>query len=194
MKRQEQDVQKPNTVKNKPAPFKPATGKKTARNEHKNVENHEEKHVEKRTEKRSLFSKNKKHTGQAQTDVRRFHADMNEGLSKSQVEERIAQGLVNKTGKKYSKSYRSIFVGNICTIFNLLCLLAMIALLIAKAPFSQYLFVLIFLANITFSIFLEIRAKLKLDKLTILSSPTAKAVRSGKQVDIPVEQIVVDDI
>ena len=194
MKRQEQDVQKPNTVKNKPAPFKPATGKKTARNEHKNVENHEEKHVEKRMEKRSLFSKNKKHTGQAQTDVRRFHADMNEGLSKSQVEERIAQGLVNKTGKKYSKSYRSIFVGNICTFFNLLCLLAMIALLIAKAPFSQYLFVLIFLANITFSIFLEIRAKLKLDKLTILSSPTAKAVRSGKQVDIPVEQIVVDDI
>ena len=64
MKRQEQDVQKPNTVKNKTAAFKPAAGKNTARNEHKNVENHEEKHVEKhvekRTEKRSLFSKNKK--------------------------------------------------------------------------------------------------------------------------------------
>ncbi len=131
---------------------------------------------------------------QPQVEVRRFNADASEGLSKAQVEERIAQGLVNKTGKKYSKSYRSIFLGNICTFFNLLCLIAALMLLLARAPISQYLFVLIFLANITFSIFLEIRAKLKLDKLAILSSPTAHVVRSGEQLDIPVEQIVIDDI
>ena len=129
-----------------------------------------------------------------QTEVQRFHADANIGLSKAQVEERIAQGLVNKTGKKYSKTYRSIFMGNICTFFNLLCLLAALALLVARAPITQYLFVLIFLANIAFSIFLEIRAKRKLDKLSILSSPTAKVVRSGKQMEISVEEIVVDDI
>ena len=131
---------------------------------------------------------------QPQAEIRRFNADASEGLSKAQVEERIAQGLVNKTGKKYSKSYRSIFLGNICTFFNLLCLIAALMLLLARAPVSQFLFVLIFLANITFSIFLEIRAKLKLDKLSILSSPTAHVVRSGEHLDIPVEQIVIDDI
>ena len=131
---------------------------------------------------------------QPQAEIRRFNADASEGLSKVQVEERIAQGLVNKTGKKYSKSYRSIFLGNICTFFNLLCLIAALMLLLARAPVSQFLFVLIFLANITFSIFLEIRAKLKLDKLSILSSPTAHVVRSGEHLDIPVEQIVIDDI
>ena len=127
-------------------------------------------------------------------EVQRFHALASEGLSAKQVQERIDQGLVNKTTKKYSKSYRSIFVGNICTFFNLLCLIAAIALILARAPITQLTFVAIFLCNVVVSIVQEIRAKRKIDKLTILSSPTAKAVRSGQVVDIPVEQIVVDDI
>ncbi len=129
-----------------------------------------------------------------QLHVKRFHALASEGLSAAQVQERIDQGLVNKTGKKYSKTYASIFMGNLFTFFNLLCLLAALALLIAHAPISQFLFVLIFLCNIFFSIFLEIRAKRKLDKLSILSSPTAKVVRCGAKIDIPVEQLVIDDV
>ena len=127
-------------------------------------------------------------------EVKRFNALAGEGLSKAQVEERVAQGLVNKTTKKYSKTYRSIFAGNICTVFNLLCALCAVALVIARAPISQFLFVAIFSANIAIGIILEIRAKRKIDKLTILSSPTAKVVRSGQKVDVPVEEIVIDDI
>ena len=130
----------------------------------------------------------------APVEVQRFNAYADEGLSKKQVEERIAQGLVNKTGKKYSKTYRSIFIGNICTFFNLLCLLAALALLLARAPISQFTFVAIFLCNIVVSIVQEIRAKRKIDKLTILSSPMALVVRGGQKVEIPVEEIVVDDI
>ena len=128
------------------------------------------------------------------TGVQRFNAYANEGLSKAQVEERVAQGLVNKTGKKYSKTYKSIFVGNICTFFNLLCLIAALALALARAPISQFTFVLIFLCNIVVSIVQEIRAKRKIDKLTILSTPTAVVIRGGQKVDIPVEELVVDDI
>ena len=127
-------------------------------------------------------------------EIKRFNALAGEGLSKAQVEERTMQGLVNKTTKKYSKTYRSIFLGNICTVFNLLCALCAVALIIARAPISQFLFVLIFSANIMIGIILEIRAKHKIDKLTILSSPTAKVVRSGKKIDVPVEEIVIDDI
>ncbi|MBQ8323093.1 MAG: HAD-IC family P-type ATPase [Clostridia bacterium] len=164
------------------------------------AENKEEKPVSEKTETRKKakkktslpFRKNKQ--PQTETEVRRFNADTNEGLSQKQVDERIAQGLVNKTGKKYSKTYRSIFIGNICTFFNLLCLIAAFALVMAHADVSQFLFVAIFLCNIVVSIVQEIRAKRKIDKLTILSSPTARVVRSGKQLDIPVEEIVVDDI
>ncbi len=141
-----------------------------------------------------LFKRKSKQPTPEALNVQRFHAEAWQGLSQKQVEERKAQGLVNKTGKKYSKSYASIFIGNICTFFNLLCLIAAVALLLAKAGVSQFLFVLIFLCNICFGIFLEIRAKLKLDKLSILSSPTAKVMRGGVKADIPVEEIVVDDV
>ncbi len=140
------------------------------------------------------FAKKTKQPTPEELHVQRFHATAWEGLNESQVNERKEQGLVNMTGKKYSKTYTSIFVGNLCTFFNLLCLIAAVALLFARAKPTQFLFVLIFLCNICFSIFLEIRAKKKLDKLSILSSPTAKVVRSGEKIDIPVEELVVDDV
>ncbi len=142
----------------------------------------------------SLFKKKSKQPDPEVLHVQRFHAESWQGLSEAQIEERKAQGLVNKTGKKYSKTYASIFLGNICTFFNLLCLIAAVALILAQAKITKFLFVLIFLCNICFGIFLEIRAKLKLDKLSILSSPTAKVVRGGEKKDIPVEEIVVDDV
>ncbi len=126
--------------------------------------------------------------------AQRFNADADQGLSSSQVKERIEQGLYNKEGKKYSKSYKSIFLGNVCTFFNLLCLLAALALWAARAPLTQFSFVLIFGANIVVSIFQEIRAKRKIDKLSILSTPTAKVIRNGKRKEINVSEIVLDDI
>ncbi len=150
------------------------------------------------TEERSTLPPKKpvkKKKGQVETvPVQRFSADVNKGLSELQVQQRIEQGLVNKEGKKYSKTYRSIFVGNICTFFNLLCLIAAVLLLLARAPITQYMFVLIFLCNITVSIVQEIRAKRKIDKLSILSSPTARVVRNGEKKEILTTEIVVDDI
>ena len=156
----------------------------------------EKQNMKKNTEKKSIFGnlRTKKTPTADDVNITRFNADANEGLSKVQVAERTEKGLVNKTGKKYSKTYKSIFIGNICTFFNLLCLLAGIALLIAHAPLAQFSFVLSFGINIVVSIVQEIRAKRKIDKLSILSSPTAKVVRGGERLDIPVEEIVLDDI
>ena len=110
------------------------------------------------------------------------------------MEQRKEQGFVNRAGKKYSKTYKSIFIGNICTFLNLLCLRAALALLSAHAPLSQFSFVLIFLCNIVMGIVQEIRAKRKIDKLSILSSPTARVIREGKRREIPVSELVLDDI
>ena len=143
---------------------------------------------------KELLPKRKKTDAVPIADVQRFNARANEGLSSAQVEERNAQGLVNKVVKKFSKTYKSIFIGNICTFFNGLCLIAALALLMANASLSQFTFVAIFMCNIVVSIVQEIRAKRKIDKLSILSSPTAKVVRNGKKTEIPVDQIVIDDI
>ena len=127
-------------------------------------------------------------------DVRRYSPDVNEGLSAEQVNERFSQFLFNDTNQKYSKSYASIFIGNLCTFFNLLCVLAAVALIYSGASFSQFLFVVIFALNIAFGIVMEIRAKRKIDKLSLLTVPTARVIRGGRQAEVHAKDIVLDDI
>ncbi|MBQ7912784.1 MAG: HAD-IC family P-type ATPase [Clostridia bacterium] len=126
--------------------------------------------------------------------IERFEAKPDKGLTQEQVNTRNSQGLVNSAPPKYSKTYKSIFFGNICSVFNLLCIICAVALALAHAPYTQYFFVLIFLCNITISIIQEIRAKRMIDKLSILSSSTAKVLRGGEPLDLPVDQIVIDDV
>ncbi len=165
-------------------------------NEKKNTTEYTSEKEKREKHFRSLFPKIKerKKIKASLSSAQRFHAKASEGLSSAQVAERVEQGLVNKSGKKYSKSYASIFLGNICTGFNLICAIAAFALLLARAPLSQYLFVAIFGLNILVGIVLEIRAKRKLDKLSILSTPMTQVVRDRRQTEISTESIVVDDI
>ena len=127
-------------------------------------------------------------------EVERFSPPPEEGLSEEQVELRFSQFLFNDVNKKYSKSYTSIFVENICTFFNLLCLIVAIALIYAGAPLSQFLFVAIFAANLFIGILQEILAKKQIDKLSVLISETVRAVRGGTVTEIGVKDIVLDDI
>ncbi|MBD5584007.1 MAG: HAD-IC family P-type ATPase, partial [Clostridia bacterium] len=129
------------------------------------------------------------------TKVDRYSPKLNKGLTAEQVETRFKQFLFNDTNKKYSRSYASIFIGNICTFFNLLCLFAFIALLVANTQkFSNYLVIFITTANIAIGIIQEIRSKLSIDKLSILAKNTVKVVRDGETIEIPVQEIVLDDV
>ena len=130
----------------------------------------------------------------AAVDAERFTPDPEQGLSGEQVEQRFSELLFNDVNKKYSKSYTSIFVGNICTFFNLLCVIVALALAYAEAELSQFLFVAIFAANLFIGIVQEILAKKQIDKLSVLVSATVKAVRGGKVRPIGVKEIVLDDI
>ena len=127
-------------------------------------------------------------------EVERFSPPPEEGLSEEQVELRFSQFLFNDVNKKYSKSYTSIFVENICTFFNLLCLIVAIALIYAGAPLSQFLFVAIFAANLFIGILQEILAKKQIDRLSVLISETVRAVRGGVGTEIGVRDIVLDDV
>lgn len=138
--------------------------------------------------------KNKNEKTNEAEEIVRFSPDTNTGLTDEQAALRMEQGLNNSEPKKYSKTYGSIFFGNICTFFNFLCLMATVALILAHAPLSQFTFVVIFCCNIIVAIVQEIRAKIKIDKLSILSAPTAKVLRNGKKREIPVSEIVLDDI
>ena len=130
----------------------------------------------------------------AAEEVERFDPAPDRGLTAAQVDRRFDQLLFNDVNKKYSKSYLSIFVGNICTFFNLLCLIVAVALIYAEANLSQFLFVAIFAANLIIGIVQEILAKKQIDKLSVLISATAKVMRDGVRTEVPVREIVLDDI
>ncbi len=49
-------------------------------------------------------------------------------------------------------------------------------------------------ANLAIGIFQEIRAKITVEKMTLLSAPTTTVIRNGVKLEIPVNEIVLDDI
>ena len=148
-------------------------------------------------DKQKIIKYFKRHPGKAVSTARteRFSPALNEGLTGKQVEERFTQFAFNDTNKKYSKSYASIFISNICTFFNLLCLCAFVALLIAGTTgFTNYLVIIITSANIILGIIQEIRSKRSIDKLSILASSSYKVIRDGELTEVPSSEIVLDDV
>lgn len=126
-------------------------------------------------------------------EVERYSPTVKDGLTESQVQERIKQGKVNKLLAKTSKSYLQIVLSNTFTFFNMLCFI-ICGVLISIGSWTNILFIFIFLANLFIGIIQECKSKHTVDKISLLTSPKATVVRNGKRIDIPVEQIVLDDI
>ncbi len=126
--------------------------------------------------------------------IERYSPQSDFGLSKEQVDSRTQNGIVNCVKNKYSKSILSIFCSNIFTFFNLLGIVVTVALICIEAPISRFFFCIIYLANIAIGIIQEIRAKLCIDKLTLVAQKNSKVLRNGEVVEIPSSSIVLDDI
>ena len=126
-------------------------------------------------------------------DIKRLNTDPKIGLTQEQVDKQKALGLSNIVKKTNAKSYKSIFFGNIFTFFNLLGFLVAGAL-IAVRSYSNLYFLLVFLANIMIGIIQEIRAKKTIEKISLITAPSATLIRNKKQVVVPIEEVVLDDI
>ncbi|MCD8205049.1 MAG: HAD-IC family P-type ATPase [Clostridia bacterium] len=156
-------------------------------------------HVEEETEpdfdKEAILKKFHRSRRPINHKVERFSPKLNEGLTSEEVKTRFNQFLFNDTRSNSSRSYLSIFVSNICTFFNLLCLIATVALIIAgTTTWSSYLVIIITLANIILGIVWEIRSKKAIGKLQIMAHHNSKVVRDGEVVEVPTTDIVLDDV
>ncbi|MBQ5801475.1 MAG: HAD-IC family P-type ATPase, partial [Clostridia bacterium] len=129
----------------------------------------------------------------ALSKIERFTPTSTQGLAAEQVETRKKQGLINVTNVKYTKSYANIIFGNVFSFFNCLCFLVAAALALAEC-WNNLLFIAIILINITIAVVQEILAKKTVDKLSLISSPTATVVRDGILLEIPLGDIVLDDV
>ena len=126
-------------------------------------------------------------------NVVRFEPSTEHGLNEDQVEQRIKEGLVIVNQKQYSKTYKQIFFNNIFTFFNILCLAVAIALIIVK-EYKNLSFMVILVCNTVIGIVQEIKAKKTIDKLSIVTAPTTTVIRDSLTRELPVKELVLDDI
>ncbi len=128
------------------------------------------------------------------TLAERYDPDPERGLSSDVVAKRVEQGYDNFVKRHTGKSYLSIFATNLFTFFNILCFFVAACLIVVGAGFSQVFFIVIISANIIIGIIQEIRSKIMIDKLTLVSAPSAIVIRDGERVVIPTPDVVLDDI
>lgn len=122
-----------------------------------------------------------------------FKFDPNIGLTKAEVDKRVRAGKVNVQVDDSAKSVKDIIRENTLTYFNLIFLILAI-LLITAGAFTSLTFLPVIIANTLIGIYQEIHAKKILDNLSLMNAPTATALRDGKQVTIPTEKLVLDDV
>lgn len=128
-----------------------------------------------------------------QTQFEYAKPDINIGLTTEDVALRVKAKQTNKTKKVVGKSYLQIFASNIFTFFNFLGFIIFILMALCGS-WSNMLFVVVILANTVLGIFQEIRSKIAVEKLSIVSEPTVDVIRDGKSQQIKTQQIVLDDI
>ena len=118
-------------------------------------------------------------------DVPIAHPDPQQGLTGAQVRERADAGWTNAPVDPPGKTVKQIVLSNIFTYFNML---------IAVQQWLNLTFMGVIIVNTAIGIVQELRSKKTLDKLNILASPKAVAVRDGRRVTVDTAQLVRDDI
>lgn len=103
------------------------------------------------------------------------------GLSFAEVEERISAGKVNVNTELKTKSVRELVIENVCTLFNLINVVLAVLVIITGA-WKNLTFLGIVFLNTAIGIIQALRSKHMVDKLTLLASKKAVAVRDGSLV------------
>ena len=120
-------------------------------------------------------------------------ATIDQGLTTEQVELRKKQKLVNKSQQAFGKTYTDIIFSNVFSFFNVL-LYIIAGIMIYFRLFTGMFFVVVLLANTIVGLCEDIKARKLLSKLRLITQPKATVIRDGQQLEIPVDEVVLDDI
>ena len=127
-----------------------------------------------------LYRRDMMGRGMAATDIER-------GLSTAEVEERFAAGKINRNMELKTKSVKELIIDNLIN-----AVLAILVLL--TGSFKNLTFLFVVFLNTAIGVIQSMRSKKMVDKLTLLTSKKAIAVRDGAEVELDLDQIVLDDI
>ncbi len=116
-----------------------------------------------------------------------------DGLSKNEVEYRKNNGLSNDEQIKYTRTTKEIVLSNTITLFNILNIV-LVLLVLTTGSIQNITFISTIIFNTIIAVFQELKAKRILDSIKVTKGDFVTAFRDGVKVEIPKEEIVMDDI
>lgn len=125
--------------------------------------------------------------------MERYNPNIYIGLNEAEIKQRKKANLVNYCTDVPTKSIKQIICSNVFTLFNLLNFVISLAILLVNS-YKNLLFMGVVFCNTIISIIQEINSKQIIDKLSVIASKKVTVVRNGKDEQIDLDEIVLDDI
>ena len=125
--------------------------------------------------------------------MERLKPNITLGLNEEQVNERIQNKCVNYKVEITTKSYSRILYDNIFTLFNMINLVLGL-LIVYTGQYKNLTFFMVAVINTLISSFQEFRSKRTIDKLSVLATTKSNVIRNGKEMQISIHDLVLDDI
>jgi cation-transporting ATPase E len=116
------------------------------------------------------------------------------GLTEKEVNERQELGQTNNVALTTSRSYRQILQENLLTFINLVFFGISLVMILLKSYSDAFLMVVVIFSGILISVFQEIWAKQKLDRIALINRPKTTVIREGKEYEIDPRDIVLGDL
>jgi cation-transporting ATPase E len=116
------------------------------------------------------------------------------GLTDEEAGRRRAAGFGNTAPPTTSRTYAQIVVENLFTFINNILIALGIGLVLVGRPIDALVSILVIATNVVVGIVQEIRAKRTLDRIALLTRPTATVLRGGVARPLRTEDLVVGDL
>lgn len=126
-------------------------------------------------------------------NIERLSPSIEEGLSSLQVANRFKEKLYNKTKTAIGKSYTQIIFDNVFSFFNIV-LFIIAGLMIWAEAYSGLFFLCVLIPNICIGLYQDIKARVLMGKLRLITQPKAVVIRDKEKQTIDTKKVVLDDI
>ncbi|MDQ7035663.1 MAG: HAD-IC family P-type ATPase [Anaerolineae bacterium] len=117
-----------------------------------------------------------------------------QGLSTYDVQQRVKRGETNQYQARVTRTYWDIFRDNVLNLFNIVLLILLVIVLIMQDYGTVLVAGMSVVTNTILGMIQEMNSKRKLDNLAALTVQNAFVWRDGKKQEIPMRQVVKDDI
>jgi cation-transporting ATPase E len=116
------------------------------------------------------------------------------GLTEDEAAARRARGLGNDARIQSGRSYGDILRANVLQPVNIVLALIALALVALGLLGDAAVTIVLVIVNVVVGLVQEVRAKRSLDRLSVLTRPTASVLRDGRELTIDPSAVVLGDL